>query len=329
MTVFNPSKIALSILLAGLTFVGASAQFKLPGAHTAEHRTLIASQEKIGTEIQNTTTQEFLDKLFAEEEEPEMDIYTEGWESQSVNCYRGVTVPQQRVLDVSNFAMPCNGYVTSPYGYRPRFKRMHKGIDLKATTGDTIYAAFDGKVRLAKYEKKGYGYYLVLRHPNELETVYGHLSKFLVKPDQVVKAGQPIALAGNTGRSFGAHLHFETRFMGYAINPAAIFDFANQTTHTVSYTFNKNTYQEARNFDPEANNEYAAKYKAQRAAQSSASKATKAAKKSSGTRTHKEKKGETLAKIAGRNGMTIKELCALNGLKTSSKLRIGQTLKLK
>ena len=121
--------------------------------------------------------------------------------------------------------MPCDGYVTSPYGYRRRFRRMHKGIDLKVQTGDTVYAAFNGKVRLTKYERRGYGYYVVIRHENELETVYGHLSKFLVEPDQYVKAGDPIALGGNTGRSFGSHLHFETRFMGYAINPSAIFDF--------------------------------------------------------------------------------------------------------
>ena len=148
--------------------------------------------------------------------------------------------------------MPHPGYVTSPYGYRRRFRRMHKGIDLKANTGDTVRAAFDGKVRITKYERKGYGYYVVIRHTNDLETVYGHLSKFLVEPDTYVRAGDPIALAGNTGRSTGSHLHFETRYMGYAINPAAIFDFANQTTHTDTYTFDKNTYQKARNFSPEA-----------------------------------------------------------------------------
>ena len=127
---------------------------------------------------------------------------------------------------------------------------MHKGIDLKVQIGDTIYAAFDGKVRLTKYERKGYGYYTILRHENGLETVYGHLSKFLVKPDQYVKAGDPIALGGNTGRSTGPHLHFETRFMGYAINPDAIFDFTNKTTQTDSYTFNKKTFEQRRDYYP-------------------------------------------------------------------------------
>lgn len=323
-------KISVAISLALAAVIGATAQtYRLPGAHTAEHRDLIAGQQNISNQIKVEDTQQFLDKLFAEEEEPEMDIYTEGWDSQLVNCYRNVTVPQTKVIDVSNFAMPSPGYVTSPYGYRSRFRRMHKGIDLKAQVGDTVRAAFDGKVRLTKFERRGYGYYIVMRHPNELETVYGHLSKFLVKPDQVVKAGDPIALAGNTGRSFGAHLHFETRFMGYPINPAAIFDFANQTVHTDTYTFDKDTYQKARNFDPAANREYALKY--QKEHKSDVKAATSKSKKSSSkaSRTYKVRKGDSLSRIAARNGVSVKQLCNLNGLKTSSKIKPGQTLRIK
>lgn len=326
---FNKCKIAAAFTLAVMAVTGISAQtYRLPGAHTAEHRDLIAGQQNIGNQIKVEDTQQFLDKLFAEEEEPEMDIYTEGWDSQMVNCYRNADVPHRKVIDVSNFSMPSPGYVTSPYGYRARFRRMHKGIDLKAQIGDTIRAAFDGKVRLTKFERKGYGYYIVMRHPNELETVYGHLSKFLVKPDQVVKAGDPIALAGNTGRSFGAHLHFETRFMGYPINPAAIFDFANQTVHTDNFTFDKNTYQNARNFDPAANRDYAVKY--QEAHKSSVKAAvSKSKSKSKSTRSYKVRKGDSLSRIAARNGMTVKQLCSLNGLKSSSKLKPGQSLKIK
>ena len=115
---------------------------------------------------------------------------------------------------------------------------------------DTVRAAFDGKVRLTRFERGGYGFYVIVRHENGLETVYGHLSRFLVQPDQFVKAGTPIALSGNTGRSTGPHLHFETRFMGVAINPEAIFDFENRVTHTDVFTFNKNKYTESRNYAP-------------------------------------------------------------------------------
>ncbi|MDE5657522.1 MAG: M23 family metallopeptidase, partial [Muribaculaceae bacterium] len=223
--------------LAAILGIAANADaqtYRLPGEHTDQHRDLIAGQVNINNQIKVETTQQFLDNLFENEEEPEMDIYTEGWDSKLVNAYAGMDVPDTHTIDVSKFCMPHPGYVTSPYGYRKRFRRMHKGVDLKLYIGDTIRAAFDGRVRLTNFERRGYGYYVIVRHTNDLETVYGHLSKFLVEPDQYVKAGDPIALGGNTGRSTGPHLHFETRYMGYAINPSAIFDFANQTAG--SYT---------------------------------------------------------------------------------------------
>lgn len=297
--------------------------YKLPGQHAEQHADYIAKQEEFNADL-DISVNNYLD--FTDEEEPELDIYTEGWDSGLVNCYQGIAVPQTAVIDVSKYSMPCPGYMTSPYGYRKRFRRMHKGVDLKVNVGDTIRAAFDGKVRLTKYERKGYGYYVVLRHTNDLETVYGHLSKFLVEPDQYVKAGDPIALGGNTGRSTGPHLHFETRYMGYAINPAAIFDFANQTTHTDLYTFDKNTYQKARNFSPEANQEYARHYQQEHP---NVYTNTKAASDNTGSKYYKVKKGDTLSSIAKKNHVTVNNLCKLNGLTTKSTIRAGQTLRLK
>lgn len=320
----------LGAMAMALLAPGAGAQnYRLPGEHNRQHADLIASQSHSNLEVENT--QKYLEELFAEEEEPELDIYTEGWESGYVNCYKNVDVPQTAEIDVRNFAMPHPGYITSPYGYRKRFRRFHKGIDIKANTGDTIRAAFDGKVRITKYEARGYGYYVVLRHPNDLETVYGHLSKFLVEPNQVVKAGDPIALAGNTGHSTGSHLHFETRYMGYAINPAAIFDFANQTTHTDYYTFDKNTYKNARNFSPEANAAYAAQYRATHKIEYGSSKKSSgsASKSSKGASNVTVRKGDTLSRIASRNGTTVANICRLNGIKSSAKLQIGQKLRVK
>lgn len=146
-------------------------------------------------------------------------------------------MPDSCVIDCSTFVLPMDSMtrVTSKYG--PRRRRMHKGIDLKVQIGDTIRAAFDGKVRIKNFERRGYGYYLVIRHPNGLETVYGHLSKFLVGVNDIVRAGDPIALGGNTGRSTGSHLHFETRFLGQAINPADIIDFENSIPHQINMCF--------------------------------------------------------------------------------------------
>jgi murein DD-endopeptidase MepM/ murein hydrolase activator NlpD len=324
----NIHRFAILAATAVLSIASIDAQsFKLPKAHNAEHQGLIAKQQNIGNQISVEETKAFVDNLFKEEEEPELDIYTEGWESKRVNAYAGMDVPDTKKIDVSDFAMPTPGYVTSPYGYRPRFKRVHKGIDLKLQVGDTVRAAFDGRVRLTNYEGKGYGYYVILRHPNGLETVYGHLSRFLVKPDQYVKAGDPIALGGNTGRSFGSHLHFETRYMGYPINPAAIFDFANQTVHTDEYTFDKRTYTQARNFDPNANQEYARQYLASAPQQSASSKSSK--KAAAKPKNYTVKRGDSLSRIASRNGITVRQLCKLNGLSTKAKLSPGTKLRIR
>lgn len=246
---FTPALIAFAALTTFSQNIVQSGSSK-PSPHAALHKELLAKQQTHSDEqVQLVEHYTFLD-LIDDDLEPELDIYTEGWNSKSVNPFRESDVPDSQVIDVTGHYMPCPGFITSNYGYRRKFGRMHKGVDLKIERNDTIYAAFDGKVRLTAYERKGYGYYIIIRHPNGLETVYGHLNKHLVKPDQIVRAGEPIALGGSTGRSTGPHLHFETRFMGYAINPCAIFDFENQTTHTDTYTFSKKTYTQPRSFAP-------------------------------------------------------------------------------
>ena len=319
--------ILATIFAAMLATAGLSAQnYQLPDRHSARHDNLLANQGNAGISVENTTR--YLQEIFEEEEEPEFDIYTEGWDSKRVNCYTGVSVPQKVDIDVSKFSMPHPGYITSPYGYRKRFRRMHKGVDLKINMGDTIRAAFDGRVRITNYERAGYGYYVVVRHTNDLETVYGHLSGFIVEEGQYVKAGDPIALGGNTGRSTGPHLHFETRYMGYAINPCAIFDFANQTTHTDTYTFDKNTYQNARNYSPAANSEYAKQYLKDNPVKPYVRSSSNSSTAHASSSTYRVRKGDTLSKIASRNGTTVARLCRLNGLTTTSKLSIGQRIKL-
>lgn len=328
------NSLSQKIIIAILTICGPGLQlpaqntYRVPTEHQNAHREMLASQDNIGSQIRVEDTQAFIDNLFNDEDEPELDIYTEGWDSKLVNAYSNAVVPQSRDIDVSNYCMPHSGYLTSPYGYRKRFRRMHKGVDIKVYIGDTIRAAFDGKVRLTNYERRGYGKYVIVRHSNELETVYSHLSEFLVEPDQYVKAGDPIALGGNTGRSTGPHLHFETRFMGYPINPAAIFDFANQTVHTDTYTFDKNTYQLARNYDPAANNEYATAWR-QSNPQPVRQYTSRSSSSGSTASTYTVKKGDSLSKIASRHGLSLQRLCRLNGLKTSSKIKVGQRLKLK
>ena len=308
-------KIATFCLLTSFAFGAGMAQtVKSKSPHSDAHRQLLANQAKNKDHIRLVEKNTFIDLI--DDIEPEPDIYTEGWNSKSVNPFKESDVPNQKVIDVTGYYMPHSGRVTSNYGYRARFGRMHKGIDIGIKSNDTIYAAFDGKVRLTNYEAKGYGNYVIIRHPNGLETVYGHLNKALVKPDQVVKAGQPIGLGGSTGRSTGPHLHFETRFMGYAINPSAIFDFANQTTHTDTYTFDKKTYTQARNFAP-ANN----------LAKGDGENPYKAADSQKDSYT--VRKGDTLSSIAKSYGLSATSLRKINGMTASDVIKVGQVLKLK
>lgn len=282
-------------------------------AHADAHKQLLASNASAKDQIKLIDQSSFIDLV--DEPEPEIDIYTEGWNSKSVNPFRNADVPNTAVIDVTNYVMPHMGKITSNYGYRARFGRMHKGVDIGLKMNDTIRAAFDGKVRLTNYEARGYGNYVIIRHPNGLETVYGHLNKHLVKPDQVVKAGDPIGLGGNTGRSTGPHLHFETRYMGYAINPAAIFDFANHTTHTDTYTFSKNTYTQPRNFAP-----------SRELAKADATNPYTAGESKS---VYTVKKGDTLSSIAKAYGLSTTTLRKLNNLAASDPIKVGQSLKLK
>lgn len=283
--------------------------------HSDAHKQLLANQSRTKDRIRLVEKNTFIDLI--EDLEPELDIYTEGWNSKRVNPFKESDVPNSYVIDVTGYHMPHPGRVTSNYGYRAKFGRMHKGMDIGIKMNDTIRAAFDGKVRLTNYEAKGYGNYVIIRHPNGLETVYGHLTRPLVKADQVVKAGQPIALGGNTGRSTGPHLHFETRFMGYAINPAAIFDFANQTTHTDTYTFDKKTYTQARNYAPS------------KGASAKADSENPYKSASSERSTYTVKKGDTLSSIARSYGLSATTLRKINGMAAADVIKVGQVLKLK
>lgn len=243
-------KITAAAFFSLLSVSPLAAQFHLPAPHADQHDNLIANQRAVGMNTDKLKIEAInaskKHQVVADKEIA--DLFNYNWSDQSVaGGFDGLTIPSTKNIDVRGYVAPVPGQLTSPYGYRPRFGRMHKGVDLNLHTGDTVRCAFDGRVRITKYEGKGYGYYVVVRHDNGLETVYGHLSRFLVKPNQYVKAGEPLALGGSTGRSTGPHLHFETRFMGLAINPEAIIDFTNGVTHTDVFTFDKASYDRAMN----------------------------------------------------------------------------------
>lgn len=262
---------------------------------------LIARQAPIDKKLKTVDSLALQKQIRAEQSEyPALSLYP-NWNNQYVHAYGNAIIPDTYTIDLTGFHMPTpSTKITSPFG--PRWRRMHNGLDLKVNIGDTIVAAFDGKVRIVKYERRGYGKYVVIRHDNGLETVYGHLSKQLVEENQLVKAGEVIGLGGNTGRSTGSHLHFETRFLGIAINPIYMFDFPKQDIVADTYTFRKaKGVKRAGSHDTQV---------------------------ADGTiRYHKVKSGDTLSRIAKLRGVSVSTLCKLNRIKPTTTLRIGQVLR--
>lgn len=295
-----------------LSFLG----FILLTSTTIQAQDLIARQAPIDrkTHAVDSVSLQHLKK--AERTEELRNLYTD-WSNTTVHSMDLDAIPDSFKIDMRDFCMPTpSRKITSNYGYRRSFRSMHKGLDIKVYVGDTIRAAFSGKVRIRDYERRGYGYYIVIRHNNGLETVYGHMSKQLVNEGDIVKKGDPIGLGGNTGRSTGSHLHFEILFMGVTINPALMFDFEQQDIVSDYFTFykdgitNKDMYFSSVAEPKEQKDETFI-----------------VDKKVSQVKYHKVKRGETLSSIANKVGTTIDKLCSLNRITKRQTLRPGQILR--
>ncbi len=216
------------------------------------------------------------------------------WSDHKINPYnvRLVDTKDTILLDLRNYYPPSTKYITSDFGFRRA--RHHYGIDLKVHRGDSVYNAFDGVVRITR-RARDYGFFVVVRHNNGLETLYAHLNKILVKPGDTISAGHVVGMGGNTGRSTGYHLHFEVRFLGNPINPHDIIDFNNHKPKNEIYQLTS------------ANFDYI--------------------KEVEKIRYWTVRRGDTLGRISQRTGVSIARLCSLNGIKRNSILRIGQRIR--
>lgn len=232
-----------------------------------------------------------------------LEDYYNIWDSERVNPYKFNGLEFKDTVQLTLFypemglrwSSPMKpSVVTSNFGLR-RY-RWHYGVDLRLNTGDTITAAFDGVVRMANYDRYGYGHYVLIRHYNGVETLYGHLSKRLVQVGQEVKAGELIGLGGSTGRSTGPHLHFEVRYQGNAIDPNEFFDFATGCLVDHQYTLTPASFS----YLAEVNKVVV----------------------------HRVRRGDTLSGISYRYGVPISKICQLNGISKKSILRIGQRLRI-
>lgn len=219
--------------------------------------------------------------------------------------YKHTVQVESDTLILGEYQAPAKFKITSNYGRRRR--RMHYGVDLGYPTGTPVVAAFDGIVRISKSNAGGYGNLIVIRHDNKLETYYGHLSSRLVNPGQLVKAGDTIALGGNTGRSYGSHLHFETRYLGTPFNPNKIINFTTYQLLSDTLIVNGKGIKVSL---PAA----------------TAQKIENAA--ATNTVYHKIRDGETLSSIAKKYRTTVTALKRLNGLK-SDFIRAGRTIRVR
>lgn len=229
-------------------------------------------------------------------EEDSTGLFTNQWVNDQIFAYRNKpdSIKDTVLLLTSSercFTMPISGKLFRGFMYT------HKGLDIKLNKGDTIRAAFSGVVRYAKYNRGGFGYLVIIRHYNGLETYYAHLSKLNVKVNQVVKSGEPIALGGSTGRSRGPHLHFEIRYKDVPLDPLRMIDYENQKLISNTFPITR------RVFYPNDFIENAIYYKI--------------------------KNGDTLGKLAKKYRTTVKEICAMNNIKPTTNLKIGRTIRIK
>lgn len=251
------------------------------------------------------------------------DVFGQHWVRAGANPY-GIELADMPdewsiwcVDSLDQYHCPYQGTVYHRGKFGMRNGRRHQGVDLPLKKGEPIYAAFTGKVRISK-DWGAYGNIVVIRHENGIETFYAHLSERLVESDQWVNAGDVIGYGGSTGRSSGPHLHFETRYNGFAFDPQWLIDFkTGQLRHRLFVLKKKyfdiySNYEQ--NFDDEAKNEEEDKKKdAEREAM----------------RWYTVKSGDTLSGIAYRNNTTVNALCRLNNITANTVLTIGKKIRVR
>jgi len=241
------------------------------------------------------------------------------WDATNINPYGIDSNNFDDVVDVElynksqgrSWSVPNNSpKLTSQFG--PRWGRLHAGVDIDLETGNPVYSAFDGIVRVSGYDGRGYGKFMVVRHYNGIETLYGHLSQQNFQSGTYVKAGDEIGLGGSTGRSTGSHLHFETRYEGNPFNPTYVFKFSGASTQPIA----DHLLISARVFDTYGlalKNEYG----------DAGDRVT--TRRVAWTTAHY---GDSLYSIANRAGIPVEKLAKMNGLRVSSSLRVGRRLRI-
>ncbi|KAA0988713.1 M23 family metallopeptidase [Dyadobacter aurulentus] len=268
----------------------------------------------------DTEVVEVVDSLQVGDEWVKAAEYYVIWDARTINPYGLNPLEFDEPVDLTLYNEALNRKWSTPMEKTPttsnfsyRWGRWHNGTDLDLETGDTVRSTFDGMVRIVAWDGSGYGRFVVVRHYNGLETLYGHLSKQTVESGQVVKAGEMIGLGGNTGRSSGSHLHYENRYEGNPFDPRHIFDWDNKTIKSDHFILTSSVWDHLRG-------------KSNKSEFESGDAAPVAYRRSV---LHKVRPGDTLGAIAERYGVSISSIARRNRMSARSTLRIGQKLRIK
>jgi len=263
---------------------------------------------------------EITDSMQVGDDKVKVAEYFEIWDEKNINPYNidPLEFDDSIILELYNeeegryVSMPLKEIKpTSQFGLR--WGRNHTGTDLDLETGDTIATVFDGMVRVVGSDGRGYGRFVVVRHYNGLETLYGHMSKPLVKSGDIVRAGGVIGLGGNTGRSTGSHLHFEVRYEGNAFDPRHIFDWSVPKIKSREFELTKSVWD----------------YRRGGRSHKSEFEAGEQAASYSSVVWHRIRKGDTLSSIARKYGTTVTKIVRLNNMSVKTTLRVGNKLRVR
>ncbi|MDF1697923.1 MAG: M23 family metallopeptidase [Saprospiraceae bacterium] len=242
------------------------------------------------------------------------------WDCERINPYKDVVLPTPFNIsfDQTTFTPPVDHdmVITSRFGRRRRGP--HRGIDIDLVTGDFVRSILPGKVRFVGYSR-GHGKTVVVRHANEIETVYAHLSAYTVRVNDKLTEGQIIGFGGNTGNSRGSHLHLEVRYKGVCIHPEYVFNFDGSNTIVGEDLWVTNGWK-----SPRLHSSYR-KSKVKGLTTEDEAVAFQANE----PKYHKVKRGDTLSEIARSYSLRLSEICSLNSISRSSILRIGQMIQIR
>ena len=298
----------------------------IPGERPLAHDTLDTSDPAVKLVLFGDGTWRYERDLAAMADSA---VFRKAWKTNDINPYstKLEDLPYRVTLcladSASRFCCPRQIKVFSPFGWRRR--RNHTGVDLPLPTGTPVYAAFDGKVRCSMYSR-GYGNVVVIRHASGLETTYAHLSARKVEAGDYVAAGDVVGLGGSTGRSTGPHLHFETRYEGYAFDPQWLIDFESGTLRHGYFVLKRKYLSNTSKYYPESEEEEDEIYKTE---EEERAEADRIAKEMAAAQYHTVKSGDTLYGLATKYHTSVNAICKLNGISPSTPLRIGKKLRVK